>query len=110
MKNTNEVIEEFNEIVNMTASELEKWLKSDDSQSAGWPKDENKEGDGESVGHDSGRNIVEILSSNPKKDPKKYTEDQVKHMRKVVSYWYVPYAYSGCPSKSSNKVTDSCCV
>lgn len=84
MKDNQEVIKEFNELVNMTASELEKWLKSDDSNSAGWPKE--TEG-GETVGHDSGRKIVEILNDNPKKDPKKYTEDQVTHMRKVVAYW-----------------------
>ncbi|KAF7561148.1 hypothetical protein G7046_g2980 [Stylonectria norvegica] len=83
MKDQNEVIQEFNELVNMTAAEIEKWLKSDDSNSAGWPK-ENE--DGETVGHDSGRKIVEILKDNPKKDPEKYTEDQIKHMRKVVSY------------------------
>ncbi len=86
MKNKNEVIQEFNEIVNMTASDLEKWLKSGDSRSAGWPKDD---GSGESVGHDSGRKIVEILKANPNKSPDKYTEDQIQHMRKVVAYWYV---------------------
>lgn len=84
MKGDDEVIREFSEYVNMTASELEKWLKSKDSQSAGWPKGE--EG-GESVGHDSGRKIVGILKANPKSDPKKYTSEQLQHMRKVVSYW-----------------------
>lgn len=84
MKGNDEVIQEFNEIVNMTASDLEKWLKSDDSNSAGWPKEDEN---GETVGHDSGRKIVEILKENPKKDPSKYTDEQVQHMRKVVSYW-----------------------
>ena len=84
VKDDNEVIKEFNEIVNMTASELEKWLKSNDSQSAGWSKDD---GGGESVGHDSGRKIIEILKSNPRKDPEKYTDEQVQHMRKVAAYW-----------------------
>ncbi|KAG6305180.1 hypothetical protein E4U45_000626 [Claviceps purpurea] len=83
MKGNDEVIQEFNDLVNMTASELEKWLKSSDSNSAGWPKD--SEG-GESVGHDSGRKIVEILKANPQKKPDKYDDDQVEHMRKVVSY------------------------
>ena len=85
VKDDNEVIKEFNEYVNMTALELQKWLKSGDSQSAGWSKDSS--GGGESVGHDSGRRIIEILNSNPKKDPKKYTDEQVQHMRKVASYW-----------------------
>lgn len=84
MKDQHTVIEEFNDLVNMTVSELETWLKSDDSQGAGWPKDD---GGGESVGHDSGRKIIAILESNPDRDPEKYTDDQVQHMRKVVSYW-----------------------
>lgn len=35
----------------------------------------------------SGRHIVEILEKNPSKDPAKYDEDDIAHMRKVVSYW-----------------------
>ncbi|RDA88620.1 hypothetical protein CP532_5877 [Ophiocordyceps camponoti-leonardi (nom. inval.)] len=85
MKDQATVVREFNELVNMTASELKKWLKSDDSQSAGWPKDGEKD-DGESVGHDSGRKIIEILESNPEKDPESYSEDHIDHMRKVVAY------------------------
>ncbi|ROW12049.1 hypothetical protein VMCG_00835 [Cytospora schulzeri] len=83
MKEDREVITEFNEYVNVTASELDKWLKSDDSSKAGWHKDG---GDGESVGQESGHKIVEILKSNPDKDPEKYTDDQIQHMRKVASY------------------------
>ncbi|KHN94506.1 DNA-binding protein [Metarhizium album ARSEF 1941] len=83
MKDKREVTDEFNDIVNMTAAELEEWLKSDDSKAAGWPKQGNGE---ESVGHDSGRKIVQILKDNPQKSPGKYTEDHVQHMRKVVSY------------------------
>ncbi|OHE97711.1 DNA-binding protein [Colletotrichum orchidophilum] len=85
VKGTEEVISEFNEYVNMTAEDLESWLKSDDSNSAGWPKDD-AEGGGESVGHDSGRKIVEILQANPDKKEDKYTDEQVEHMRKVVAY------------------------
>ena len=84
MKDKNEVIAEFGELVNMTADELETWLKSDDSNSAGWPKGDKGS---ESVGHDSGRKIVEILQANPDKQPAKYTEEQIEHMRKVVAYW-----------------------
>lgn len=74
-------ISEFNEIVNMSASELEEWLKSESSESAGWGGES-----GETVGHESGRNIVDILKRNPKKQEDKYTEDDIAHMRKVVSY------------------------
>ncbi|KAG8412616.1 hypothetical protein J3459_015833 [Metarhizium acridum] len=84
MKGKNDVIREFNELVNMSAAELEKWLKSGDSQAAGWSKED--DGGGESVGHDSGRKIVHILKDNPQKSPDKYTDDQIQHMRKVVSY------------------------
>lgn len=83
VKDDKDVIAEFNEYVNMTASELEKWLKSEESSEAGWRKDG---GDGRSVGQDSGEKIIEILKANPKKDPEKYTEDQIQHMRKVASY------------------------
>ncbi|KAK2053382.1 hypothetical protein LY76DRAFT_639049 [Colletotrichum caudatum] len=86
VKAREEVVSEFNEYVNMTADELESWLKSDDSNSAGWPKDDADEGGGETVGHDSGRKIVEILQANPDKKEDEYTDDQVEHMRKVVAY------------------------
>ncbi|EHK44223.1 hypothetical protein TRIATDRAFT_265811 [Trichoderma atroviride IMI 206040] len=83
MKEKNEVIQEFKELVNMTAKELKDWLKGDQSEGAGWPKED---GGGESVGHDSGRQIVEILEANSEKDPEKYTDDHITHMRKVVGY------------------------
>ena len=67
----------------MTSNELEEWLKSGDSTSAGWKGDSS---DGETVGHESGRKIVDILKRNPKKDEDKYTDEDVEHMRKVVSY------------------------
>ena len=41
-----------------------------------------KDGGGESRGHESGRRIVEILE----KDRDDYTEDDVSHMRDVVGY------------------------
>ncbi|SPO23929.1 uncharacterized protein UTRI_03537_B [Ustilago trichophora] len=83
VKSDADVIKEFNELVNMTASELEKWLKSDDSTSSGWT---NGNSGGETVGHNSGTKIVDILKRNPDKKKDKYTEDDLKHMRKVVSY------------------------
>ncbi|KAK3684995.1 hypothetical protein B0T22DRAFT_206441 [Podospora appendiculata] len=83
VKDDDTVIREFNELVNMTAEELEDWLQTEASTSSGWSK---SDGSGESVGHESGRNIVEILKRNPKKDPAKYDEEDIPHMRKVVSY------------------------
>ena len=40
---------EFNELVNMTAGELEGWLKEEQSESSGWGKGD---GSGETVGHE----------------------------------------------------------
>ena len=86
MKAKEDVIADFNEVVNMTASELESWLESPESTRAGQQKDD---GSGETVGHDSGRKIIEILKENPTKDVEKYTDEAVDHMRRVVAYWYV---------------------
>ena len=76
-KGADEVHREFDEAVNMSAAELEKWLGTDESEDAGQHKD-----GGESVGHESGRRIVQILRTK-KAD---LTEDDEKHMRKVVGY------------------------
>ncbi|AZS37750.1 hypothetical protein CVS47_02396 [Microbacterium lemovicicum] len=68
---------EFDEAVNMTASELETWLDTDESREVG-----DKSGGGESTGHASGRHIIEILRT--KKDD--LTDADLAHMRKVVGY------------------------
>lgn len=66
---------EWQDLVNMTPSALKKWLDTDESKSVG-------AGEGESVGHKSGRHILRI------KDKKKadLTEDDWSHMAKVVGY------------------------
>ena len=69
---------EFSSAVNMTASELEKWLTSDESKSVGQKSD----GDTESTGHTSGRHIVKILETK-KAD---LSLGDYDHMRKVVGY------------------------
>lgn len=68
---------EFKETVNMTARELEKWLKTEQSQSVG-----QKRGGNESTGHASGRRIVTILRAK-RAD---LDDDDYAHMRKVVGY------------------------
>ncbi|KAH0288536.1 hypothetical protein KCU62_g5084, partial [Aureobasidium sp. EXF-3399] len=83
VKDNDTVIKEFNELVNMGPDELKEWLGGEDSAGAGWSKDD---GSGETIGHESGRKIIEILEKNPKKDPSKYDEDDISHMRKVVAY------------------------
>ncbi|KAK3054471.1 hypothetical protein LTR09_004740 [Extremus antarcticus] len=83
VKDDETVIQEWNELVNMSAQELKDWLSQEDSTSSGWSKDD---GSGETIGHESGRKIIEILEKNPKKDESQYDEDDIQHMRKVVAY------------------------
>jgi Protein of unknown function (DUF3140) len=73
-----DVYAEFRDAVNMTASELTKWLATDASREVG----QKPSGGGESVGHDSGRKIVQILD----KKKAELTEADQEHMRKVVGY------------------------
>jgi Protein of unknown function (DUF3140) len=71
-----QLIEKFDEAVNMTPKELEEWLQTEESKSIG-----QSDGGGESKGHESGRRIVKIKRKN-KSD---YTDD-VEHMKRVNSY------------------------
>ena len=75
------VRKDFDEAVNMTASELKKWLDTKESRAVGW-KGKDGQGSGESVGHASGRRIVGILG----KGNAELTDDDYSHMRKVVGY------------------------
>ena len=71
---------EFSTAVNMTADELEAWLPTPESMSVGW-----KGADGaarESVGHASGRRIVQILRT----AAPDLREEDYAHMQKVVGY------------------------
>ncbi|AFY90393.1 MULTISPECIES: DUF3140 domain-containing protein [Chroococcidiopsis] len=76
-QDVNSAIAEFHQVVNMTPKELESWLKTEESQAVGQRKD-----DDESTGHKSGRRIVELLQ----KKEDEYTEDEISHMKKVISY------------------------
>jgi hypothetical protein len=71
------VAREFADAVTMTPAELERWLGTEESRAVG-----QKDGGGESVGHRSGRRIVEIARTR-KAD---LTEDDYAHMRTVVGY------------------------
>ncbi|MFJ9037803.1 DUF3140 domain-containing protein [Streptomyces sp. NPDC102406] len=72
-----DTVDAFGEAVNMTPAALKKWLATDDSKSVG-----QSDGDGESVGHASGRRIVALLE----KKKADLTDDDLAHMRKVVGY------------------------
>ena len=69
---------EFDEAVNMTAREIEAWLKTAESKKVGF-KHERK---AESVGHASGRRIIAILG----KKRTDLTDEDLAHMRKVVGF------------------------
>jgi hypothetical protein len=72
-----EIRHAFNDCVNMPPAELQHWLKTDASKSVGAKQD-----GGESVGHESGRRIVQIKRT--KKDD--LDDDDYRHMNKVVGY------------------------
>ncbi len=74
------VAADFARAVNMTADELDEWLRTDESRKVGWKgKDRRAE---ESVGHSSGRRIVQIL----RQRNQELVADDYAHMRKVVGY------------------------
>jgi len=68
----------FDAAVNMTAGEIEAWLKTPESKRVGFKR----AGKGESVGHASGRRIVAILRS----DSTELDDGDYALMRKVVGY------------------------
>jgi hypothetical protein len=70
---------DFDQVVNMRPLELENWLRTPSSHLVGWRR---AEGRGESVGHASGRRIVQIL----RKTKEELTPDDYAHMRKVVGF------------------------
>jgi hypothetical protein len=74
---SDEVRREFGEAVNMTPKQLEDWLGTAESRSVG-----QSDGGGESVGHEMGRHIVDLLRT--KKGD--LTEEDEARMRKVVGY------------------------
>ena len=90
VKSREETVAEFNEQVNMSLEELEKWLENPMSRKAGT-----------GVGLESAKKIIEILKKNPTKDPDAYDDvrscnlsgsipltymlqEDIEHMRKVV--------------------------
>jgi hypothetical protein len=85
-QNLADVWDDWQKAVNMTKSELEKWLDTDESKSVG-----DKSGGGEATGHESGRHIVGIL------DTKKgdLGDEDVAHMHKVVGYVHRHLAQGG---------------
>lgn len=76
-RDTDQVIAEFGDAVNMTPKQLDRWLGTEESWQVG-----QKDGGRESTGHASGRRVVELQ----RKKKSELTSDDVSHMRKVVAY------------------------
>ena len=72
-----QIWDDWQDAVNMTAKELSDWLDTPESQAVG-----DKSGGGESTGHESGRRIVALLRAR-KGD---LEAEDAAHMRKVVGY------------------------
>ena len=72
------VSKDFRRAVNMTAAEQENWLKTDESRRVGF----RRPGASESVGHASGRRILDLLRA-PATD---FRDEDYAHMRKVVGF------------------------
>ncbi|MFD0793808.1 DUF3140 domain-containing protein [Mucilaginibacter litoreus] len=72
-----QIYKEFKVAVNMSASALKKWLATEESKKVGWDS-----GDGESIGHKSGKHIIDILQ----KKKADLTDADYKHMAKVHGY------------------------
>ena len=85
-----QIYKHFNAAVNMPPAEIETFLETDESHRVGW-KGEDGQGDGESVGHASGRRIVAIKRTK-KAD---LTDEDYAHMKKVVGYVHRHMAQGG---------------
>jgi hypothetical protein len=79
MANTHqETYQEFNNLVNMSPSDLEKWLESEESKEVGITKGDAQE----SQGRKSAKKIIGIK----RKHKADLSEEDYDHMSKVVSY------------------------
>jgi hypothetical protein len=70
-------IRRFRQVVNLTAAELEAWLRTDASREVGQKRD-----GGESIGHASGRRILDLLRT----DEADLGDADIAHMRRVVGF------------------------
>ena len=71
-------IRDFKGAVNMSPHKLASWLKTDESKKVGYKASEGSE----SVGHQSGQRIIELLG----KKGADFSDDDMHHAKKVVGY------------------------
>lgn len=74
------IYRDFRAAVNMSPAALAEWLESEESRRVGWKGKDGKAS--ESVGHASGRRIVDLLG----KEEYALDDEDYRHMRKVVAY------------------------
>jgi hypothetical protein len=91
-----EIRREFRRRVTMSAAQLRDWLDTDESKAAG-----QKDGGGESVGHESGRRILAILG----KKAGELDADDLAHMKKVNGY--IARHLAQRPDTSDDELRDS---
>jgi len=72
------IVSEFRSSVNMSKAEIAAWLDTDVSHSVGWRRGPHEE----SVGHQSGRRILQIL----KTPESRLTDEDLLHMRTVLGF------------------------
>jgi hypothetical protein len=72
-----EILADFKKAVNMTPADLKDWLATEESKEVGQKND-----GGESVGHQSGKRIIELLQ----RKKSELDDDDLDHMRKVTGY------------------------
>lgn len=74
----------FKDHVNMSATELKKWLSTDDAKSVGWSKSGGKNTgiSTETEGYKSGKHIVRILG----KKKTELDDEDYSRMKRVISY------------------------
>ena len=94
-----QVYKDFQDAVNMTPAELEKFLGSEDSKRVGW-KGEDGKGSGESVGHEMGRHTVEL------KRKKKADLSDADYARMKKVHGYVARHCAQGPTKGDKETSD----
>jgi hypothetical protein len=85
-ENVDEVLKDWHDAVNMSGSELKRWLDTDESKSVG-----DTGGEGESTGHREGRRILELQG----KRRNDLDDEDVKAMRRIVGYVHRHLAQGG---------------
>ncbi|WBH17143.1 DUF3140 domain-containing protein [Sphingomonas radiodurans] len=88
-----QVYKDFGEAVNMTPAAIEQFLDTEESKRVGWKREDGNDA-GESVGHASGRRIVDIK----RKKKADLSDDDYAHMKKVTGYVHRHLAQGG-PAK-----------